>query len=242
MLDTSSVERANDSAGAPSYGGCIESNHQAKKRRTTMTKHLTGKRIVTIAVAVAVVALTGAGATFARVSAPAPADPTGALYDRLIVRAELPGFTPEVCPKVETDAGRWARGNLSVDQLRRNGFVGGLRQPLQSSRLDADALVSVALFGSAHGARTEIDNEIASARRSSGSFTAFTVAGIPAARGFALSGRGTAGYNVVFSDGPYVYLVGIGFRAGTAKHHSNAQAIAAATALYRRVHSLGSAH
>jgi hypothetical protein len=201
-----------------------------------MTRHLTGKRIVTIAVAVAVVAITSAGATFARVNAPAPADPTGVLYERLIVRAELPGFTRQICPNVETNASGWARGNLSVDQLRRNGFVAGLRQPLQSGRLGADALVSVALFGSTHGARTEIDNEIASARRSSGSFAAFTVAGIPAARGFTLRGRGTAGYNVVFSDGPYVYLVGIGFRAGTAT-----QAIAAATAFYRRVHSLGSA-
>jgi hypothetical protein len=88
----------------------------------------------------------------------------------------------------------------------------------------------------------EIANEVASARRSSGSFTAFAVAGIPAAQGFALSGRGTAGYNVVFSDGPYVYLVGIGYRADTAKHPSNAQAIASATALYRRVHALRSGH
>jgi len=207
-----------------------------------MTKHLTGKRILTIAVAVAVVALTGAGATFARESAPIPADPVGALYERLIVRAELPGFTSPICPSVETNASRWARGNLSVDQLRRNGFVAGLRQTLHSNRLDADALVSVALFGSAHDARIEIANEIASARRSAGSFAPFPVASIPTARGFALRSPGIAGYNVVFADGPYVYLVGIGFVAGTAKHRSNGQTIATATALYGRVHALGSAH
>jgi hypothetical protein len=207
-----------------------------------MKKHLTSKRIATIAVALAVVALTGAGATFARESAPVPADPVGALYERLIVRAELPGFTAPICPSVETNASRWARGNLSVDQLRRNGFVAGLRQTLYSNRHDADALVSVALFGSAHDARTEIENEIGSARRSANSFAAFPVPSIPAARGFALSGRGSAGYNVVFTDGPYVYLVGIGFAAAGAKHHSNAQTIAAASALYRRVHALGSGH
>jgi hypothetical protein len=131
---------------------------------------------------------------------------------------------------------------LSVDQLHRNGFVAGLRQPLHSTRLDADAVVSVALFDWTGGARTEIGNELASAHRNSRTFEAFPVAGIPGARGFALSGRGSNGSNVVFQDGRYVYVVGIGFPAGSAARSSNAQAIAAATALYRRVHALGSAH
>ena len=113
---------------------------------------------------------------------------------------------------------------------------------MHSNSLDADGLVSVALFGSANGARMEIDNELASARRNSGGFTVFMVAGIPAAHGFAVSGRGSAGYNVVFTDAPTSISSASASPPAPRTTARTAQTIAAATALYRRVYALGSGH
>lgn len=67
-------------------------------------------------------------------------------------------------------------------------------------------------------------------------YAAFPVAAIADARGYRLRDNGGSGDNVVFADGPFVYLVGVG-SAGTARTGSTrAQLIAAATRLYKRVH------
>jgi hypothetical protein len=187
-------------------------------------------RVATAAVcfaAFAVVGVAGARTTDTRVDRTA-ADRT-ALVQRVLRSNELPGFVSMSCPLVVTDAGSWARGHVSSDALRRNGFVEGLRQPLHSDALRADALSVVARFSDAAGARREVEDEFAAARSSAGGFAAFSVPLVPGARGFALLDRGPATYGVLFSDGRFEYLV----RAGAA---SRAQVVAVATALYRRVH------
>jgi hypothetical protein len=198
-----------------------------------MNSHVTRSRL---AVAVVLGALAGAGVALARTAPPAPAASASTLYSHLLLPRELPGFASPICPRVERDASRWALGYLSVDRLRRNGFVAGLREELHSASLNADALSVVALYKSTDGAQAELLDELAAARRGPAGFTTFPVAGIPGARGFALTGGGSQGYNVAFTDGPYLHLAGVGFAAGAASHPSKAQLIAAAAALYRRVH------
>ena len=56
------------------------------------------------------------------------------------------------------------------------------------------------------------------------------------ASGFALSSGHASGYNVAFADGRYLYLLGIGFSGDSAQPRSKTQLLAAARALYRRVH------
>jgi hypothetical protein len=200
-----------------------------------MKKHLSSKRIA--AVAVAALALAGGGATLASTSAPAAAhvDPASELYGRLLVRTELPGFTAWNCPLVQTDARRWAQSSLSVEQLRRNGFAAGLRQTLRSYSLGAEASASVARYDSARGARSELENEIAAARRHARTYTAFPVPDIPGARGFTLSGN-TKRLNVGFTDGRYLHRLSVGFPSSATQQPSKAQVVAAATALYQRIH------
>ena len=63
----------------------------------------------------------------------------------------------------------------------------------------------------------------------------FRVASIPGARGLGSSKGRVGGLNVLFADGRFVYLVGVGWN--NAKNRpTRAQLIAAATHLYRRVH------
>jgi len=200
-----------------------------------MNAHLTRSRLAAVAVVLGVLA--GTSIALARVAAPAPAAAASTLYGRLLLPRELPGFASPICPRVETDGSRWALGYLPVDQLRRNGFVAGLGEELHSNSLDADAVSVVALFKSTDGAQTELQDELAAARRGPAGLTTFPVAGIPGARGFALAGGGSQEYKVAFTDGPYLHLAGIGFVAGAVRHPSKAQLVAAAAALYRRVHA-----
>jgi len=199
-----------------------------------MNARLAGIRIATVSVVAA--ALATVGVTLARTAPPVPSGSVPPLYGRLVLPTELPGFSSPVCPLVQTDVGRWANGFLSVDQLRRNGFVAGLRELLHSKALDADGVSSVALFASARGARAELRDELAEARQTAARSSTFPVTAIPGASGFALSSGHASGYNVAFADGRYLYLLGIGFSGDSAQPRSKTQLLAAARALYRRVH------
>ena len=68
--------------------------------------------------------------------------------------------------------------------------------------------------------------------------TAFSVAGIPGARGFHLGGTDSPyeGDNIEFADGPFLYLVGEGWKRGMKNPPPRTALIAAATKLYKRVH------
>src|SRR6266516_7426301 len=110
------------------------------REEKTVNTHLAWKSITAAAVVLA--ALVSVGVTLAARTAPrapeaaAPAlyqripEPevaAPALYLRLLLPQELPDFSTLACPLIQTDAKRWAGGYLSVDRLRRNGFVAGLR-------------------------------------------------------------------------------------------------------------------
>lgn len=197
-----------------------------------MNMHLVSR----IGIAISCIAALGAAAvTLTPARAETSATPLS-IHERVLRSNELPRFASLTCPLPITDAKRWADGYLSVDLLRRNGFVAGLKEDLHSSTTGADALSVVAQFRTAQGARDQVQAEIASARETAGTYTSFPVPGIPGARGFTLGDGVARGHNVVFSDGPFQYLVGIGFPVGAEDAVTRAQVIAAATALYRRVH------
>jgi hypothetical protein len=198
-------------------------------------KRLHTTSIVTVFVCLA--ALTVAGVSVARdlPFTTATGSPLS-LSERVLQPNELRGFVPMICPIPETDATRWGAGYLSVDGLHANGFVAGLREQLHSQTLGADALSVVAQFRSAQAARAEMQHELAAMRVAAGSYVAFPVENIPGARGFTFSSGGSTGYNVMFTDGPFQYLVGAGFAASASKMPTRAQVIAAATTLYRNVH------
>jgi hypothetical protein len=181
------------------------------------------------AVIVCVTAVAGTGVVLADA-----ATPPMPLYERVLQAHEFPGFFSNFCPVVETGAGRWAGTQLSVDALRENGFVAGIREELRSTALAADALSVAAQFRSTQAARAEMEHELAASHV--GSFVGFAVQGIPGARGFTRSSGDSKGYNVMFTDGLFQYLVGAGFATNARKPPTRAEVIAAATTLYRRVH------
>ena len=122
-----------------------------------------------------------------------------------------------------------------VARLNGIGFVAGANEKLATKDGAAEGLSIVEQFKSLQGARRELETQL---RRSSASrnYVAFRVSGIPGARGFDLSDRRSSGHNVVFTDGPYYYLVGTGTATGTPQAPTRADTIDAAFRLYRRVH------
>lgn len=60
---------------------------------------------------------------------------------------------------------------------------------------------------------------------------------IPGAHGFTLTTNETSGHNIVFADGPFPYHLGVGWGNQAPSPPTRAQLIAAARALYERVHS-----
>lgn len=183
-------------------------------------------------------------------SAATPARPGAlTLADRVVGFGEFPGFAPTNPTSVVRGAGAWvaaqglpaAQASAEVARLHRVGFVaGGVEQlagPAGSG--DRSALSMVEQLGSAADARRELAQN-SRPPAGQGAYAAFSVPAIPGARGFDASGGGGAGHNVAFADGPYYYLVGAGFAIGASNPPSRAQVVAAATALYRRVHARSS--
>jgi hypothetical protein len=169
------------------------------------------------------------------------------LRDRLIRQGELPGFRVESTKQSFKTAEAWvaashltaAQAAVRIARLRREGFVAALAEFLDRGSVRKSGVSSVAQFGSAASARSELkaaltwNKALTTVRR--GSFSAFSVPTIPGARGYESSGRGVIGENILFADGPFVYLVGQGWYTRD-KPPARTGLITAATTLYRRVH------
>jgi hypothetical protein len=149
------------------------------------------------------------------------------LSARVIERGELAGFgpfRPGGNTKLFTSAKQWVGGDTSltaaqatarIARLRREGFKALLAEQLGSLKPQRGGLSWVMQLGSAASARAELvaalrDNE----SQTSSTYTAFSVAAIPGARGFHAVGGGFVGDNILFADGPFLYLVGDGWSAG----------------------------
>ncbi len=174
-------------------------------------------------------------------SRPAPAQ-TSAVEKRTIGAGEFPGFNPSA-PVTATTPQTW----VQVDELepsqraaaaarfRRLHFVAGARNDLIWARSSAGnefgGLSVVEQFASAADARSDLVAELPSL----GPGRRFTVPGVPGASGVAGSEGASIGDDVLFTNGPYVYLVGAAWPAGVRSSPSRASLIAAVQHLYRRV-------
>jgi hypothetical protein len=185
----------------------------------------------------ATTASTGTGRAAVTPPPGTPAALRGA-HGGMLRAGELPGFSP-AHPTLSTSAQSWvAEGPpdqraSEAASLKALGFVAGLNEQLAPAKggvADEGGVSLVEQFRSARGANDEIAAQLKQALKRGES--AFTVAGIPGARGFGYSGS-TTDANVAFAVGPYYYL--IGFDTGSTGRPTRAQLIAAAQGLYSRV-------
>src|SRR2546425_1002634 len=175
--------------------------------------------------------------------APESAPPAArSIGTRVLQPAELPGFASQGT-RPSTSAADWVNQNAlpkaqaakEVARLKGLGFIAGANEQLATKNGDAEGLSIVEQFTSPRGASGELAAQLRKSRASR-NYAAFRVSGIPGARGFDLSDKRSTGHNVVFTDGPYYYLVGTGTATGTPRAPTRADTIDAAFRLYRRVH------
>jgi hypothetical protein len=137
------------------------------------------------------------------------------LSARVIQPGEFPGFLalPGQSTTLYKNPKRWvsvdksltpAQATARIARLRREGFVAVLSRRLGTPRREPYGGLSwVMQLRSAASARAELAANARDAARPKppGTYTAFRVRGIPGARGYHLSSRGSAGDNVVFVVG-----------------------------------------
>jgi hypothetical protein len=185
-------------------------------------------------------------------AAPAPAGPPanvplppGAspaarhVFGRVLHVGDLPGLQPQGSRQVGFHAPSWVRGEELpqaqqaelIARLQRLGFVAGVRERLTPSAGGPGEAVSIVeQFRSARAAQEELAAE--AQRLKALGQSEFAVPAIPGARGVG----GPGGFNVIFGDSVYYYLVGAGFPPGARRAPSQATLAVAARRLYLRVH------
>lgn len=159
------------------------------------------------------------------------------LRARLLERGEFPGFTPEA-PTAFKTAKAWVAGNTSLTpaqvqaqaaRMTHEGFKELLSEYLDDAQGPRNGLSFVMQLGSAASARAELAAEVRSAKLTQ---LTFRVSTIPGAVGYG----GGGGENIVFADGPFLYLTGNAWATPSTPNPKHAALIEATTKLYQRVH------
>ena len=196
-------------------------------------------------------ALALAGAALLAAQAATASPKTLPLQARLLQPGELAGFKADQGLAHYPSAALWVQSDprltpaqraSELARLRREGFK-GLDQRFYAHGTTQEGVSWVMQLGSAASARAELGSSLAKYKSqdvaSGATFTPWRMTRIPGARGFRLSGGGQIGENIFFTDGPYLYLVGVGWAVGEPHAPTRAGLIAAATRLYTRVHAAG---
>jgi hypothetical protein len=217
-----------------------------------MTGANAGSSRLTLVALAALLGLAGCGGGHAKTTtsqAPTGAQSSAdsALTARNVAPADFAGFM-RAAPTVEHGAAAWiaaemipaAQAAKDTAKLNRLGFVAGLAQHLLATANNHEGLLIVEQFGSPAAARAEAAANYAQFKKvpGGGGFTPFTVTGIPGARAYKATGPQFGGYNVIFADGSYYYLIGAGWQAGDRNPPSRALVVTTAQHQYRRVHAL----
>jgi len=169
------------------------------------------------------------------------------LSARLIRPGDFVDLRPESGMQSFKTAKAWVAGETQLTaaqmsaataRLHREGFVAILLEFLDRGSTPRSGVCWVMQLGSAAAARAELKASFDDDRVAAGPgvFSAFPVSAIPGARGYRESGGGQVGENVLFADGPFVYLVGQGFSSADKNAPTEAGLIAAVKKLYMRVH------
>lgn len=173
------------------------------------------------------------------------------LSARLIQTGEFPPFLslPGQSTTRYNSPTKWVSGDTSltraqksaeVARMRREGFVAVLSRQLGTAQQEPFGGLSwVMQLRSASAAQAELAATVQDAKTSlkpPNTYMAFQVTGIPGARGYYGSSAGGGGDNLVFTDGPFLYFLGFGWSAKPKNLPTQAQLVAAASRLYKRVH------
>jgi len=161
------------------------------------------------------------------------------LTDRVVSQAAFPGFLLRQHPPVVSSAPAWAAVERSpvpsaeTARLKALGFVSGIDEQLHGRFPLAAEVISVAeQYRTIAAARAELvhqDRQLVDLRGAT--MSTFPV-GIPGARGVRVAGNGSIGLNVLFSVGPYFYLVAAGYPSGARRGPTTTELDAAARSLY----------
>jgi hypothetical protein len=166
------------------------------------------------------------------------------LTARVIAHGELAGFGPFGPAHVRTfrtpasflaayqQAATPSQVSEWVASLKREGFVAVAAEELGSLTANRGGLSWAMELGSSADARSELAKEVRS-DESHGPVSRFVVGGIPTASAFRLGTSSSGGDNILFSDGRFLYFVGVGWSSGAKP--ARAALIAAAQTLYKRV-------
>lgn len=171
------------------------------------------------------------------------------LSARLLRPGDLAGFTLEA-PKSFKTAEAWISMNTSLTpaqaraeaaRLTREGFKELLAEYLDDAQGRGNGLSFVMQLGSAASARAELAAEVRKAKAQGQAAETFRISAIPGAVGFGADqgnpGDYMGGENIVFTDGPFFYLVGNAWSGSTRTHNPrHAALVEATTKLYKRVH------
>ena len=145
------------------------------------------------------------------------------ITERVLHANELPGFVPKERPAVVASVAAWNKvapsGGIDVEaRLRRAGFVAAVSEDLNGTSGSYHAALAVVVrLGSPEVARAEIAQQVRDFadlpnRGRVKTQRPFSVPGIPGASGWTGTGSdGSAGHNIIFADGPFTYLVGVGW-------------------------------
>ncbi|HUB76716.1 MAG TPA: hypothetical protein VL977_06655 [Solirubrobacteraceae bacterium] len=172
-----------------------------------------------------------AGALLASVAPGAAGSGTPSL--RLTQRVtSFAGLRSNTTPTAVTSVAAWAKSTgASAATLRGWGFAGGVSDQLDTpdnpNRYGLSSVVELSSTADANAYLKRIYS-------TGGPWKHFAVAGIPGAVGFEEAHGGDGGSNVVFTIGPYGYLLGVGWQGGNSNEIANATLIAAAHKLYTR--------
>jgi hypothetical protein len=163
------------------------------------------------------------------------------LYERVLAPEDLPGFTIDRPLEIAKSAQAWTHAKRSGQfkesaALQARGFVVGAREHLNGDRR-ADAWSGVIEFNAPRGARATLGQTIAGLRSGSYALKRFAVPGIPGALGAATSAVERKGVIVAFTDGRFWYAVSVSYPPNKRRPSVRTITIAAARALYRRVHA-----
>jgi hypothetical protein len=184
-----------------------------------------GGRIARRSIAVAALCLVLAAAAGA--ASPLP------LTGRVLKAGQLPGMRSDAKLVIVRTATAWSEGDATqATRLKRWGFVGGVAEamltPGNSNRYGLSLVIQLS---SAANARAALKAEYSS----NGPWTHFAVPSIPGAVGFERLTSSEGGRNIAFALGPYTYLVGVGWLAGTRNSVPRSALLIAAKLLYARV-------
>jgi hypothetical protein len=212
-------------------------------------------RVCIAAVMASAIVLSGCGgsshkATSSSTSAPpaSEAPPPGAsagvraVFDRVLMNGELPGFTPVGARVLGVDAASWvAKQELppsaraaETKRLQRLGFVAAVGERLLQSG-PGEVISSAVLLRSARAAREDLAYEIRQVKMRGVSGEAKPLL-IPGGRGFVREGT-SAVLNLLFARGPYFYRLSGRHPPGRVYSPELLELIAAGNRLYARVHS-----